>query len=98
MELLYLGINLWCDAHCPSKPLTLLPWVSSVLSVSQPWWGCYWLGDISICRGYKCAADSLYKHFGLVFVLVLVLLPNTIIIIGQRKRGAQACTRNSSSC
>lgn len=85
MELLYLGINLWCDAHCPRKPLTLLPWVSSVLSVSQPWWRCYWLGDISICRGYKCAADSLYKHFDLVFVLFLVFLPNTIIIIGQRK-------------
>lgn len=96
MELLYLGVTLWCGAHC--KPPALLPWVSSVLSVSQPLWGCYWLGEIRICRGYKCAVDSLYKHFGLVFVPVLVLLPNTIIIIGQRKQGAQACTRNSSSC
>lgn len=21
MELLYLGVKLWCDAHCPCKPL-----------------------------------------------------------------------------
>lgn len=27
MELLCLGVNLWCDAHCPSKPLTLLPFL-----------------------------------------------------------------------
>lgn len=44
------------------------------------------------------ALNSLYKHFGLVFVLALVLLPSTIIIISQRKRGAQTSTRNSIPC
>lgn len=46
----------------------------------------------------KRAVNSLCKHFALVFVLVLVLLPSTIIIISQRKRGAQASTRNSIPC
>lgn len=45
----------------------------------------------------KCTLNSLYKHFGLVFVQALILLPSTIIIISQRKRGAQASTRNSIS-
>lgn len=45
----------------------------------------------------KCTPNSLYKHFGLVLVQALILLPSAIIIISQRKRGAQASTRNSIS-
>lgn len=69
MELLYLGVNLWCDAHCPCKSLALLPWVSSVLSISQPWWGCY-CTDEGLVRLVSAEVTNVLK---ILYINILVL-------------------------
>lgn len=102
MELLYRGQNShWLHLHHVTCTSLALPHQgSSWVCVSHGRGTCLLVKGVVkpiSAEAAKCTLNSLYKHFGLVFVQALILLPSTIIIISQRKRGAQASTRNSIS-